>query len=287
VADAAMYRAKGRGRNGYEFFSAALNQDAAEAAALADELRAGMARGELFLVYQPRFDIATRQVVGAEALLRWRHPQRGVLGPESFLPLADASGLLVPIGAWALREACAQARRWLDAGIRPFRVAVNITARQLREGSLPEQVRAALEASGLPGESLLIELPEGAVRQVPEPLGQAMASVRLSGARLGVDDFGTGYASLPMLQRLGVGAVCIDRRLVAGVPADTERAGLARALIALARGLDFEVVAKGVESQLQCEFLAEAGCRVCQGDLFAPAGTAAEVEPFLRARLAA
>jgi diguanylate cyclase (GGDEF)-like protein/PAS domain S-box-containing protein len=287
LADTAMYRAKDRGRNGYEFFSALLNQDAAQAAALADELRAGIDRGELFLVYQPRVDVATRRLLGAEALLRWRHPKRGVLTPDAFLPLADESGLLVPIGAWVLREACAQARRWLDAGIRPCRVAVNITARQLRHGGLPEQVRAALEASGLPGESLLIELPEAAVRQVPEQLGQALAAVRASGARLGVDDFGTGYASLPMLQRLGVSAVCIDRRLVAGVPADTERAGLARALIALARGLDFEVVAKGVETQSQREFLAEAGCRVCQGELFAAAGTAVEVEPFLRARLAA
>ena len=287
LADTAMYRAKQRGRNGYEFFSALLNQDAAEAAALADELRAGIGRGELFLVYQPRVDIATRRLVGAEALLRWRHPRRGVLTPEAFLPLADESGLLVPIGAWVLREACAQARRWLDAGIRPCHVAINITARQLRHGALPEQVRSALEASGLPGESLLIELPESALRQVPEPLRQALAAVRASGARLGVDDFGTGYASLPMLQRLGIGAVCIDRRLVAGVPADGERAGLARALIALARGLDFEVVAKGVENQAQREFLADAGCRVCQGELFAPAGTAAEVEPVLRARLAA
>src|SRR4051812_28477478 len=287
LADTAMYRAKDRGRNGYEFFSALLNHDAAEAAALADELRAGIERGELFLVYQPRVDVATRRLLGAEALLRWRHPTRGVLTPDAFLPLADESGLLVPIGAWVLREACAQARRWLEAGIRPCHVAVNITARQLRHGGLPEQVRAALEASGLRGESLLIELPEAAVRQVPEPLAQALSAVRASGARLGVDDFGSGYASLPMLQRLGVSAVCIDRRLVAGVPADTERAGLARALIALARGLDFEVVAKGVENQAQREFLAEAGCRLCQGELFAAAGTAAEVEPFLRSRLAA
>jgi diguanylate cyclase (GGDEF)-like protein/PAS domain S-box-containing protein len=287
LADAAMYRAKDRGRNGYEFFSALLNEDAAAAAALAEELKAGLARNELFLVYQPRIDVATRQVVGAEALLRWRHPQRGVLLPESFLPLADDSGVLVPIGAWVLREACAQARRWLDSGIRPFRIAINITARQLRHGGLPEQVRAALEASGLPGESLLIELPESAVRQLPEPLGHALGGVRASGARLGVDDFGTGYASLPMLQRLGVSAVCIDRRLIAGVPADGERAALARALIALARGLEFEVVAKGVENQAQREFLAESGCRVCQGELLGPAGPAAEVEPFLRARLAA
>jgi diguanylate cyclase (GGDEF)-like protein/PAS domain S-box-containing protein len=287
LADHAMYRAKELGRNGYQFFSGLLNDDAAAAAELAGELRAGVARDELFLVYQPRIDIATRQVVGAEALLRWRHPQRGVLAPESFLPLADDSGLLEPIGGWVLREACAQGRRWLDAGIRPLRVAINVTARQLRRPSLPDQVRAALEASGLPGESLLLELPEGAVRQVPEPLEQALAAVRATGARLGVDNFGTGYASLPTLQRLGIATVCVDRRLIAGVPADGERAGLARALIALARGLDFEVVAKGVESHGQREFLAEAGCRVCQGELFAPAGAPEEIEPFLRARLAA
>jgi EAL domain-containing protein (putative c-di-GMP-specific phosphodiesterase class I) len=125
------------------------------------------------------------------------------------------------------------------------------------------------------------------VRQVPEPLEQALAAVRAAGAQLGVDDFGTGYASLPQLQRLGVAAVCVDRRLVAGVPADSERASLARALIALARGLNFEVVAKGVENHVQRDFLAEAGCRICQGDLFAPAGPAGEIEPFLRARLAA
>jgi diguanylate cyclase (GGDEF)-like protein/PAS domain S-box-containing protein len=287
LADTAMYRAKELGRNGYQFFSAALGHDAAAAAALADELRAGMERGELFLVYQPRIDIATRQVVGAEALLRWHHPRLGVLAPEAFLPLADDTGLLVPIGAWVLREACAQGRRWLDAGIKPLTVVVNVTARQLRHGSLAEQVREALQACGLPGESLLIELPETAVRQIPDALEEAMRGVVATGARLGVDDFGTGYASLPMLHRLHVGAVCIDRHLIAGVPSDSERANLARALISLARGLNFEVVAKGVENNAQREFLAECGCRVCQGDLFALPGPADEVEPFLRARRAA
>jgi diguanylate cyclase (GGDEF)-like protein len=287
LADAAMYRAKEAGRNGYQFFSVGLNEDAAAAAALAEELRAGMERAELFLVYQPRIDAATRQVVGAEALLRWRHPRYGVLTPEAFLPLADDTGLLVPIGAWVLREACAQGRRWYDAGIRPFTVVVNVTARQLRHGSLAGEVRAALEASRLPPESLLIEVPEAVLRQIPEPLEEALAGVAAAGARLGVDDFGTGYASLPMLQRLGIGAVCIDRKLVAGLPVDNERAGLARALIALARGLDFDVVAKGVETHAQREFLTEAGCRVCQGDLFAVPGPADEVEPFLRARRAA
>jgi diguanylate cyclase (GGDEF)-like protein/PAS domain S-box-containing protein len=287
LADAAMYRAKDLGRNGYQFFSVGLNEDATAAAALADELRAGMQRGELFLVYQPRIDVATRQVVGAEALLRWRHPRYGVIGPEAFLPLADESGLLVPIGAWALHEACAQGRRWLDSGINPMTVVVNVTSRQLRHASLAEQVGAALKDSGLPPESLLIEVPETVIRQMPQSLEEALDAVTASGARLGIDDFGTGYASLPMLQRLRASAVCIDRRLISGVPADAERAGLARALIALARGLNFDVVAKGVETIPQRDFLAEAGCRVCQGDLFAAPGPADEVESFLRARRAA
>jgi len=287
LADTAMYRAKQLGRNGYQFFSAALGQDAAAAAALAEELRQGVQRGELFLVYQPRVDIATRQVLGAEALLRWRHPRLGVLSPESFLPLADDSGLLVPIGAWVLREACAQARRWRDTGIGPLTVAVNVTARQLRHGGLAEQVREALESSGLPAEALLVELPEAAVRQIPEALEEAMRGVAATGARLGVDDFGTGYASLPLLQRLRVDSVCIDRQLIAGLPGDGERASLARALIVLARGLKFDVVAKGVENGAQRDFLADAGCRIGQGELFAPPRPADNVEPLLRTRRAA
>lgn len=287
LADTAMYRAKQLGRNGYQFFSAALGQDAAAAAALAEELRQGVQRGELFLVYQPRVDIVTRQVLGAEALLRWRHPRLGVLSPESFLPLADDSGLLVPIGAWVLREACAQARRWRDTGIGPLTVAVNVTARQLRHGGLAEQVREALESSGLPAEALLVELPEAAVRQIPEALEEAMRGVAATGARLGVDDFGTGYASLPMLQRLRVDSVCIDRQLIAGLPGDGERASLARALIVLARGLKFDVVAKGVENGAQRDFLADAGCRIGQGELFAPPRPADNVEPLLRTRRAA
>ena len=287
LADHAMYRAKELGRNGYQFFSGILNDDAAAAVELAEDLRAGVGRGELFLVYQPRVDIATRKAVGAEALLRWRHPRHGVLAPEAFLPLADDTGLLVEVGGWILREACIQGRRWIEAGIHPFSMVVNMSARQLRSGGLAGQVRDALKASGLPAGSLLIEVPETSVRQLSEPIGQAFAEITASGARLSIDDFGTGYASLPMLQRLRASAVCIDRSLIAGVPHDSERAGLARALIVLARGLEFEVVAKGVETQAQRDFLIEAGCRICQGELLAPARAAEEVEPFLRSRRAA
>src|SRR5438067_1795165 len=287
LADLAMYRAKELGRNGYQFFSAMLNEDAAAAAALVEELRQGIKRQELFLVYQPRIDIATRQVVGAEALLRWRHPKYGVLAPESFLPLADDTGLLVPIGAWALREACIQGRRWIVGGLSPLSLVVHGTYRQLRDGRLADEVQSALEATGLPAASLVIEVPESVVREVPESLEAALMAITERGARLSVDDFGTGYASLPALQRLRASTVCIDRKLIAGVPSDAERAGLARALIALARGMNFEVVAKGVETHAQREFLAEAGCRVCQGDLFAAPNPADIVAPMLKARLAA
>jgi diguanylate cyclase (GGDEF)-like protein/PAS domain S-box-containing protein len=287
LADHAMYRAKQLGRNGYQFFSGILNDETAAAAALAEDLRAGIARGELFLAYQPRFDIAARQVVGAEALLRWRHPRHGVLAPEAFLPLADDSGQLVQLGAWILREACMQGRRWLDAGIRPFSVVVNISGRQLRSAGLAQQVRDALKASGLPAESLLVEVPETSVRQLAEPVSQTLAEITACGARLSVDDFGTGYASLPMLQRMHASAVCVDRSLISGIPQETELANLARALIALARNLDFEVVAKGVETAAQRDFLVEAGCRICQGDLLAPAGPAEAVQALLRARRAA
>src|SRR4051812_10055985 len=287
LADLAMYRAKELGRNGYQFFSAMLNEDAAAAAAMVEELRHGLERNELFLVYQPRIDIGTRRVVGAEALLRWRHPRYGVLAPESFLPLADATGLLLPIGAWALHEACRQGKRWIEEGISPISVVVNVTSRQLRDGRLAKEVQAALEATGLPPESLLIEVPESVVRQVPGTLEAELMAITERGARLSVDDFGTGYASLPTLQRLRASSVCIDRKLIAGVPNDAERAGLAKALIALARGMNFEVVAKGVESHAQREFLADAGCRVCQGDLFAAPNTPDVVSPMLKARLAA
>ena len=287
LADLAMYRAKELGRNGYQFFSAMLNENAEAVSAMVEDLRHGLARNELFLVYQPRIDIATRQVVGAEALLRWRHPRYGVLAPESFLPLADDTGLLVPIGAWALREACLQGKRWIDEGIAPLSVVVNVTSRQLRDGRLGAEVQAALEASGLPPGSLLVEVPESVVREVPESLEAALIAITDRGAQLSVDDFGTGYASLPALQRLRASTVCIDRKLIAGVPTDAERAGLARALIALARGMNFEVVAKGVESHAQREFLADAGCRICQGDLFAAPNSADVVAPMLRARLAA
>jgi EAL domain-containing protein (putative c-di-GMP-specific phosphodiesterase class I) len=210
-----------------------------------------------------------------------------VLAPEAFLPLADDIGLLGPVGAWTLREACRQGRRWLDAGIRPFSVVVNMTVRQLRSARLGEQVRAALKESGLPPESLLIEIPETAARQLAEPIEQSLAEITAAGARLSVDDFVSGFASLRMLQMLRASAVCFDRSLVTGVPHDGDRAGLARALIGLARGLNFEVVAKGVENAAQRDFLADAGCRICQGELFAPAGPAHEIQPFLRERQAA
>ena len=286
LADSAMYRVKERGRNGYQFFSPSLNEDAQAAAALARELREGVARGELFLAYQPRVDLATHQVVAAEALLRWRHPSAGMLLPEAFLPLADELGLLEEIGGWVLHEACAQGRRWLDAGKR-IAVTVNMGPRQLRQRDLAAQVRSALEASGLPADLLVVEVPESVVREVVEPIVASLRGVVALGVRLGIDDFGIGYAALPMLQRLQASSVCIDRQLVAGLPDDAESAGLARALITLAQSLGFEVAAKGIEHAAQRDFLAQAGCRIGQGELIAAPCAAQDIEPLLHARRAA
>ncbi|MGQ0650870.1 MAG: putative bifunctional diguanylate cyclase/phosphodiesterase [Betaproteobacteria bacterium] len=286
LADSAMYRVKERGRNGYQFFSPSLNEDVQAAAALARELREGVAHGEFFLAWQPRVDVTARQVVGAEALLRWRHPKLGVLPPDEFLPLAEDLGLLEAVGALVLEEACAQGRGWLDAG-RRVAVTVNVGARQLRHGDLAAQVREALERSRLPADLLVIEVPEAVVRDAVEPLVATLGDVVALGARLGIDDFGTGYASLPLLQRLRASSVCIDRELVGGLPQDAERAQLSRALISLARGLNFQVVAKGVERTEQRDFLVEAGCRICQGELIAPPGPAGEIEVPLHARRAA
>jgi diguanylate cyclase (GGDEF)-like protein/PAS domain S-box-containing protein len=286
LADSAMYRVKERGRNGYQFFSPALNEDAQAAAQLARELREGIARGELFLLYQPRLDLASASVVGAEALLRWRHPRLGVQLPEAFLPLADDLGLLDAVGGWVLQEACAQGRRWLESGKR-ICVTVNVGPRQLRHGDLAAQVSAALERTRLPAELLLVEVPEAVVREVSEPIAAVLGDIVALGVRLGVDDFGTGYASLPVLQRLKASSVCIDRQLIDGLPDDPERAELARALVTLARGLSFEVAAKGVERESQRDFLAAAGCRLCQGELIAPPLHAEDIESLLRSRRAA
>jgi len=287
LADAAMYRAKDAGRHAYRFWAPNINRELHASAGLAEELRDSLERSELFVCYQPRIDFLTRKPVGAEALLRWPHPRFGLLPPESFLPLAEDAGIADALGAMLLTNACAQAKRWRDAGAKDFTVAISIPARTVRHPGLPGDVSAALAASGLPPAALLLELPEAALRQAAAPVREALAALAGTGARLGVDDFGSGYASLPLLRSLRLGAVSIDRRLVASIPSDRDAPGLVRGLIALARGLEMDVVVRGIDTAAHCNFVIAAGGLVGQGAFLASAGLATEVEPLLAPRRAA
>jgi diguanylate cyclase (GGDEF)-like protein len=287
LADAAMYRAKEAGRHAYRFAAANIDRELHAAAGLAEELRASLERNELFVCYQPRVDFHSRRPVAAEALLRWPHPRFGLLLPEAFLPLAEDAGLAPALAAKLLSAACVQAKRWLDEGVQGFTVAVSIPARLLRHPGLPGDVRAALAASSLPPRALRLEVPETALRHAAEPVREALAALADTGARLCVDDFGSGYASLPLLRSLRISAVSIDRRLVSSIPADSDAPGLVRGLIALARGLDMEVVVRGIDTAAHCNFVIAAGGLVGQGDFLAAAGLAGDIGPLLSARRAA
>ncbi|MBI1942283.1 MAG: EAL domain-containing protein, partial [Betaproteobacteria bacterium] len=286
-ADAAMYRAKAQGRSNFQFFSPAEQRGALSPVALTSGLRQALAHSELELHYQPRVDVPTGRVIAVEALLRWNHPQRGLLAPDQFLPFAEDSGLIVPIGEWALREACAQTRRWTEAGWGRVAVAVNLSMRQLRSPEFIDQVRAALEGNALPPWRLELEITETMAMQAPEHTQRAVRAFAELGVRIALDDFGTGHSALHYLKRFPVNVLKIDQTFVSGLPGDRHDAAIARAIVDLARGLELEVVAEGVRLAAQRDFLLGVGCRLCQGDLFGGPAPADEIELRLRAGLAA
>jgi diguanylate cyclase (GGDEF)-like protein len=266
-ADDAMYRAKEIGRGSFQFFSSGANRGAMSAVALASSLRRALANGEFALYYEPRIDTQSGQLVAVEALLRWRHPERGLLLPEHFLRFAEDSGLILPIGDWVLREACAQARRWAEIGF-PIAVSVNLSMRQLRNPDLPSQVRAALEGNALPPERLELEITESMAVQAPELVERSLRALSELGVRVSLDDFGTGHSALHYLKRFAINVLKIDQSFTAGLPADRYDAAIVRAIADLARGLELDVVAEGVRTRAQREFLLGIGCSACQGELF-------------------
>jgi diguanylate cyclase (GGDEF)-like protein len=277
-ADVAMYRAKDQGKNGYQFFSADMNRDAGSVLALIPALRGARERGELRIHYQPRFDMKSGRPTGMEALLRWQHPERGLLPPSEFIPIAEDTGLIVPIGEWILREACAQARRWMDAGLSPMTVGVNLSMRQLRHPGLVAQVRSALETSGLPAACLELEITESMAMRSPDMIQKTLLELADLGLRLSLDDFGTGYSSLNHLKRFPIHALKIDKSFVDGLPTDEHDAAITRAIIAVAKSLNLDIVAEGVESTAQRDFLVATGCRQCQGYLYGKPSPADEFE---------
>ena len=275
-ADAAMYRAKDEGRNTHRFYTAELTSKAIERVTLEASLRRAIEREEFVLHYQPQVELASRRIVGVEALIRWQHPELGMISPARFIPLAEECGLIAAIGDWVLRSACRQGVQWLYRGLDFGRIAVNVAGPQVRPG-LAWVVKEILMQTGLPAQYLELEVTEGFImRQDGAAIGELHALRRL-GVALSIDDFGTGYSSLGYLKRLPIQKIKIDQSFVRDLPDDPDDAAITRAVIALGQSLERTVIAEGVETPQQAEFLLQAGCPEGQGYLFSRPVDAAAV----------
>ena len=264
-ADIAMYMAKDRGKNNFQFYSAQQNAHSFERLALDSALRHALERAEFELYFQPKVEIATGSIVGVEALLRWNHPDLQMVMPNQFIPLAEETGLIVPIGQWVLRAACTQSVAWRREGLKPLRVAVNLSARQFVHDGLLSDIASALDETGLAPEGLELEITESMVMHNPEQAVITLTRLRAMGITVSIDDFGTGYSSLGYLKRFPVDNVKIDRSFVKDLPHDQDDAAITRAVIAMAQSLRIRVIAEGVETREQMQFLREHGCDECQG----------------------
>jgi diguanylate cyclase (GGDEF)-like protein len=266
-ADTAMYEAKAQGGNGYQIFSRAMNATAMQRLTLETDLRRALERDELVLHYQPIVRADTGAITGAEALVRWQHPSLGLLLPSEFIAIAEETGLIVPLGEWVLETACAQNRAWQDAGFAPVRIAVNLSSRQIRQGTLASTVRAALDAAGLEPRWLGLELTESVLMERQHEAVAALHRLRAMGLQLAIDDFGTGYSSLSYLKHFPVDSLKIDRSFVRDLIAVPDDAAITAAVIAMAHALELKVVAEGVETHEHLAFLRGQGCDEVQGHL--------------------
>ena len=297
-ADAAMYQAKERGRNRFHFYTASMQVRARERMDIENDLRSALARGrivgvrssssdaecEFSLVYQPKVEMPGGNVTGAEALLRWESPTRGAVAPSDFIPLAEHTGLVVPLGAWVLETACAQAQQWAEEGPRPLRVAVNVSSRQLRERNFAALVAATLERTGLDPKLLELEITEGVMMEDTAASHLVLAELKALGVRIALDDFGTGYSSLSYLTRLPIDSLKVDRSFVQHCAGPGRAGTITSAIIRLAKSLGIDVVIEGVENEEQLLAVNNEGPVEVQGFLFAKPMTAAALVPWLAAR---
>jgi diguanylate cyclase (GGDEF)-like protein/PAS domain S-box-containing protein len=281
AAEAAMVRAKQSGRNSYQFFTAEITQRTRVRAQLALELRRAMERNEFGLVYQPKIDLASGKVCGAEALLRWHHPERGVIAPAEFVPVLEETGLIVPVGEWVVRRACEDLKGWQASGLKVLPVAVNLSARQFRQQQLDARIRSLVRNAGVAPHLIELEITESQLMQDPDHAIRVMNALRDAGIRIAIDDFGTGYSSLAYLTRFPVAALKIDRSFVADALSDAADAAIVRTIIDMAHTLNFTVVAEGVETDGQMDFLRQFGCEQGQGYLFARPMPAAELAQLI------
>jgi diguanylate cyclase (GGDEF)-like protein len=266
-ADAAMYHSKRNGRNRFEFFTPELTAPATERLMLANQLRRSIERDELVLHYQPKFDTASNRLIGAEALVRWNHPERGLMMPERFISIAEESDVIHLVGEWVLNQACRQAGEWKAAGVRPVPIAINFSAFQFRRSDLIETVAGALTRHAMEPRLLEIELTENAIMQDPRETAKILDTLSAMGVALSIDDFGTGYSSLSYLKRFAIHKLKIDRSFVTDLPDDLNDAAIVQAIVNLAKSLQLDVIAEGVETPAQLEFLRGIGCGAYQGYL--------------------
>jgi diguanylate cyclase (GGDEF)-like protein/PAS domain S-box-containing protein len=283
-ADLAMYVAKSQGGDSYRMFQASMTPGT-DRLSLEVELRGALERGEFILHYQPRVDTITGRPTGIEALVRWQHPTRGIVFPGAFIPIAEETGLIEPLGQWVLEAACRDLKSWLDTGMEPLRVSVNLSPTQFARTDLPERVANVLAVVGIPARLLELEITESAAMSSPELAVRHLARLKTLGVTLSIDDFGTGHSSLSRLKLFNVDCLKIDRSLVKDCAADAYDAALCRATIALGRALGLEVVAEGVETQEQWQFLAQERCSNIQGYLLARPMPAGDAFAFLKAAL--
>ncbi|MDX5334180.1 MAG: EAL domain-containing protein, partial [Gammaproteobacteria bacterium] len=276
-AEAALYEVKSAGRNAHRLYTPALSEGLADRLSLERALRGVVARNELLLHYQPQIDLANNRLVGVEALVRWQHPELGLVSPARFIPLAEEIGIIGELGAWVLQEACRQMRAWQAAGVVVPRVAVNLSVQQIERRSLIPLVRGVLDDSGLEPSNLELEVTESIIMREPERATAALSGFRDLGIQLAIDDFGTGYSSLSYLKHLPLDRMKIDQSFVRDIGRDGNSEAISRAIIGLARSLDLETVAEGVEEVSQREFLLREGCDIAQGYLYSPPVTAEEI----------
>jgi diguanylate cyclase (GGDEF)-like protein/PAS domain S-box-containing protein len=280
-ADFAMYHAKDCGRNNYQFFESGMNARAVERQSIEGDLRHAIERGQLVLYYQPKIDLVSGRIIGVEALIRWRHPQRGLVPPDQFIEIAEDCGLIVPIGRWVVREACRQARAWQDAGLPIIRVAVNVSAVELRAPDLVSSVLDTLADTGIRARDLELELTETFLMQEASSTVAVLHELKNIGVHLALDDFGTGYSSLSYLQRFPIDTLKIDRSFVRDLVTDAGDANIVSAVIGMGTSLHMRVIAEGIETREQLEFLQQHGCPVGQGYYFSRPLPAAEFGTLL------
>jgi EAL domain-containing protein (putative c-di-GMP-specific phosphodiesterase class I) len=267
-ADAAMYCAKSDGRSKVRFFTNEMNADAQERLSMDKNLRLALDREEFFLAYQPQIEIETGRITGLEALIRWRHPELGLVPPDRFISIAENNGLIVPIGEWVLKTACAQARKWQDDGLPAVPVAVNVSAVQFRQEGFADLVRRVLSETELSPEYLELELTESLLLSNVDVVFATLQDLKEVGLQLAIDDFGTGYSSLSYLKQFPVGKLKIDRSFIRDIAFDIDDAAITTAIISMARSLHLKVIAEGVESEAQMSFLREHRCDEIQGYYF-------------------